>query len=533
MKKRKIILTGTALTAAALYLAPVSAHAQATQGDRQPEVASEAVERSHTGDVGTTATHPQGTGSTLGQTGPGRPASPVDRTGRPLDRGESPGRITAPEPTGQAMQDRSRPMTDADGGPTTGVALQQQTRSASDIIGKDIRGAEGDSLGQVRDLVVDTETGEITFAIVRSGGVLGIGGTRRAVPYPALNPGPQDDHLIIDIDEARWESAPEFREDQLATLTRENRGERIYQHFGQTWAGAGAEVSAGIQTQAGAAPAEVASAGDHLMLASQLQGLEIRSGEQVVGQVEDVIVQPDRQTAALRVEVDGDIAAADTSYLLGFDQVSLQEQDGDRVIHTQLSPHQFGGQAQAGLAGNEGGDTVAFRGGADVESGVAGSVYTSGGGVQGGPATVGVQTQDTQSAQPAMNEEPRVRFADATANPQNRPQSPVTGSAPGGAMGATTPATTRSVDQQTGADASVAIARSERASAQQVEQALRDDPQLEDVVQDVRVSERGETIVLSGNIEDEDDRERVVARARAAAGGREVEDDLEGGRVAE
>lgn len=84
----------------------------------------------------------------------------------------------------------------------------ERSHRVSKIIGSDVRNKSGDKIGDIRDIVLDTN-GTIRLAIVSTGGFLGVGDRLHAVPWDALTLGPKDDH-ILDIDKARLQAAPGF-----------------------------------------------------------------------------------------------------------------------------------------------------------------------------------------------------------------------------------------------------------------------------------------------------------------------------------
>jgi len=57
---------------------------------------------------------------------------------------------------------------------------------ASDIIGTEVRNANGESLGKVSDLIVSLDSGRVPYAIIAHGGALGVGRTKTAVPIGEL-----------------------------------------------------------------------------------------------------------------------------------------------------------------------------------------------------------------------------------------------------------------------------------------------------------------------------------------------------------
>ena len=66
-----------------------------------------------------------------------------------------------------------------------GAAAMRDVR-LSELIGMDVRNARGENLGDVKDVVVDTENGRVAYAVVGIGGFLGIGEKLSAFPMSAF-----------------------------------------------------------------------------------------------------------------------------------------------------------------------------------------------------------------------------------------------------------------------------------------------------------------------------------------------------------
>src|SRR5262249_38697116 len=58
-----------------------------------------------------------------------------------------------------------------------------ETFRASQLIGANIQNDNGDSVGEVNDLVIDSNSGRIRYAAVQYGGFLGVGSKLFAVPF--------------------------------------------------------------------------------------------------------------------------------------------------------------------------------------------------------------------------------------------------------------------------------------------------------------------------------------------------------------
>jgi len=86
--------------------------------------------------------------------------------------------------------------------------------SSSSICGTEIRNHSGDDLGKVEDLMVNTMTGEVDYAVVSFGGFLGMGDKLFAVPLQAFKVDADDENLVLSESKERLENAPGFDKDE-------------------------------------------------------------------------------------------------------------------------------------------------------------------------------------------------------------------------------------------------------------------------------------------------------------------------------
>lgn len=85
---------------------------------------------------------------------------------------------------------------------------------ASKLIGMNIENPQGQSLGEINDLVMNTSTGEVRYAAVTYGGFLGVGNKMFAVPFEAFNikqkADSQEPTLILNVTQKQMEGATGF-----------------------------------------------------------------------------------------------------------------------------------------------------------------------------------------------------------------------------------------------------------------------------------------------------------------------------------
>ncbi|WP_347988370.1 PRC-barrel domain-containing protein [Methylomonas sp. AM2-LC] len=86
----------------------------------------------------------------------------------------------------------------------------QQVSRASKITGAKVKNTTGDSLGDIKDLVIDPANGQVVYAVVSFGGLMGMGDKLFAIPWRALHWTSPKDYYILDLDKATLKNAPGF-----------------------------------------------------------------------------------------------------------------------------------------------------------------------------------------------------------------------------------------------------------------------------------------------------------------------------------
>lgn len=86
---------------------------------------------------------------------------------------------------------------------------------AEDVRGRTVLDADGEEVGEVRDLVVDTESAKVRFLQLGAGGFFGIGEETFLVPVDAVT-GIGPDTVSIDRARERMREAPRYQP-ELAT----------------------------------------------------------------------------------------------------------------------------------------------------------------------------------------------------------------------------------------------------------------------------------------------------------------------------
>ncbi len=106
---------------------------------------------------------------------------------------------------------------------------QARIRPAGDLTNFSVQNRQGEELGQVSELLVDVEQGRVGYVIVSANGILGVGADRHIVPWQALQPDPQREVLLIDMEADRFRQSPTGDAETVAT---QEQGRTVHEFYG-------------------------------------------------------------------------------------------------------------------------------------------------------------------------------------------------------------------------------------------------------------------------------------------------------------
>jgi sporulation protein YlmC with PRC-barrel domain len=90
--------------------------------------------------------------------------------------------------------------------------------SASTITGDDVYNMQDEELGTIQDVMLDITDGSIRYAVLSSGGFLGMGDRLFAVPWRALTLDRENQRFLLDVDVERLKKAPGFDKDEWPNM---------------------------------------------------------------------------------------------------------------------------------------------------------------------------------------------------------------------------------------------------------------------------------------------------------------------------
>jgi uncharacterized membrane protein YgcG len=104
---------------------------------------------------------------------------------------------------------------------------------ASDKVeGTDVRRPNGDKIGSIYRLMIDKKSGQVAYAVMTFGGFLGLGGSRRPIPWDTLHYNTELDAYEVNLSEDQLQTAPEYADDDSFDWSDPEWNRSMRSHYG-------------------------------------------------------------------------------------------------------------------------------------------------------------------------------------------------------------------------------------------------------------------------------------------------------------
>lgn len=113
------------------------------------------------------------------------------------------------------------------------MAQSRLTLSATSLIGDKVLNYKEEDLGAVKDIMLDTNTGQIAYIVVSYGGFMGMGDKLFAIPFASCSVDEKNKALRVNVSEDVLKSAPGFDKDQWPDFNNPKFNESIETHYRQ------------------------------------------------------------------------------------------------------------------------------------------------------------------------------------------------------------------------------------------------------------------------------------------------------------
>lgn len=105
-------------------------------------------------------------------------------------------------------------------------------KANKEVVGRKVINLQGEDLGKVEEVMIDSVPGRVAYAVLSFGGFLGMGDKLFAVPWEALNYSPSQDAFVINVEKNVLKSAPGFDKNNWPNMTDTRWRSEVYNYYG-------------------------------------------------------------------------------------------------------------------------------------------------------------------------------------------------------------------------------------------------------------------------------------------------------------
>jgi sporulation protein YlmC with PRC-barrel domain len=104
--------------------------------------------------------------------------------------------------------------------------------SASKLTSGVVKNTDGEKLGDIKEVMIDTETGRVAYAVLSFGGFLGMGDKLFAIPWSALRSHlSEPSAFVLNVTKERLQAAPGFDKKDWPDFADRKWGGTIFDYY--------------------------------------------------------------------------------------------------------------------------------------------------------------------------------------------------------------------------------------------------------------------------------------------------------------
>ena len=109
--------------------------------------------------------------------------------------------------------------------------------TASEIKGTHVKNLQNQDLGEVEEVLIEPDSGQVRFVILEVGGFLGLGATKVAVPWTAfqLSQEGKKPKWVLDADKEKLKNAPKVEGKNYQRLYTKADAEPVFVYWKISW----------------------------------------------------------------------------------------------------------------------------------------------------------------------------------------------------------------------------------------------------------------------------------------------------------
>jgi sporulation protein YlmC with PRC-barrel domain len=106
--------------------------------------------------------------------------------------------------------------------------------AASTLDGDKVMSSDGEDVGKIKEIMLDVYTGRIAYAVMSSGGFLGIGDKLLAIPWNALTLDTDRKCFLLSVSSETVKNAPGFDKDHWPTMADAAWANELHNYYGSS-----------------------------------------------------------------------------------------------------------------------------------------------------------------------------------------------------------------------------------------------------------------------------------------------------------
>lgn len=103
---------------------------------------------------------------------------------------------------------------------------------ADTLLGNDVYNRDDDSLGDIKEFMIDMASGRIAYAVLSFGGLLGMGDKLFAVPWAALKLDTENKRFTLDVPKDALKDAPGFDKARWPSMADKTWASGVHKFYG-------------------------------------------------------------------------------------------------------------------------------------------------------------------------------------------------------------------------------------------------------------------------------------------------------------
>ncbi len=107
-----------------------------------------------------------------------------------------------------------------------------EVMGAQTLIGNDVYNHKGEDIGEIKEIMLDMQSGKISYAVLSFGGFLGLGEKLFAAPWTALTLDTINKRFVLNVEKERLVEAQGFNKEQWPDVADQSWSKKIHTYSG-------------------------------------------------------------------------------------------------------------------------------------------------------------------------------------------------------------------------------------------------------------------------------------------------------------